>query len=121
VSDYHPELDGYEPGNGRPLRPAWTIWVMRGVVVLALVALVVPGMITTVTVASTTASRACAQWVAYAVDGPSGSDARFELFGPGGLGWECYSSGAFGHDRHVASLGLIPSQARLPTGPSVDS
>jgi hypothetical protein len=39
--------------------------------------------------------------------------AGLEIFGPGGIGWECYSVGAFGGDRHVASLGLIPVSPKL--------
>jgi hypothetical protein len=121
VSDDHPELNNYEAGDGRPLRSKHLTTVMRVVVVLALVALVVPGVITTMSVSSATAQRACATWVAYEVAGASGSEARFEVFGPGGAGWECYSVGAFGGDEHIASLGLIPGPARLPSGVPVGS
>ncbi|MBB5842249.1 hypothetical protein HD599_000572 [Conyzicola lurida] len=121
MSDEHPELNGYEAGDGKPLRSKHLTTVMRVVVVLALVALVLPGVITTMTVASNTAEAACAEWVAYEVDGASGSEARFEFFGPGGAGWECYSVGAFGGDGHIASLGLIPGPARLPSGVTVGS
>jgi hypothetical protein len=67
-----------------------------------------------VSVASATASRSCAIWVHYVAPDAPGSSARFELFGPGGIGWECYSVGAFGGDRHIVSLGLIPGGPRLP-------
>jgi len=53
--------------------------------------------------------------------GSSGSEAKFEVFGPSGMGWECYSVGAFGGDDHVRSLGLIPGPPRLPFVPSIDS
>jgi hypothetical protein len=117
----HPELDGYEASDNRPLRSKHLTVVTRVVVVLALVALVLPGIVTTMTVSSATAESACAAWVAFEVDGASGSEARFEVFGPSGMGWECYSAGAFGGDKHIASLGLIPGPPRLPRSPSVDS
>lgn len=87
---------------------------MRVIVVVGIVALVLPGLVTTASVAERTAQAACAIWVDYRVDGPSGSMARFEVFGASGLGWECYSVGAFGGDEHVASLGLIPGPPQLP-------
>lgn len=118
----HPELDGYEPHPERPLRSRMTRSVMRVVVVLGIVALVLPGLVTTASVAERTAQAACAIWVDYRVAGPSGSDARFEVFGASGLGWECYSVGAFGGDEHIASLGLIPGAPRLlQNAPSIES
>jgi len=123
MSDEHPELSGYEPGDGRPLRSKHTVTMMRVVVVLALVGLVLPGIVTTVSVASSSAQSACAVWVAYSLPDDRGAqaDVRFEVFGPGGAGWECYSKGAFGPDRHIASLGLIPGPPRLPLVPTVNS
>src|SRR3954465_8968868 len=103
------ELSGYEPHEGRPLRSRRVVNIMRLIVVLGIVGLVLPGVVTTVGVASRTANTACADWVAYEVPDAEGFDARFELFGPGVLGWECYSVGAFGGDEHIVSLGLIPS------------
>ena len=67
MSDEHPELSGYEPGDGRPLRSKRTVTMMRVVVVLALVGLVLPGIVTTWSVASASAQSACAVWVAYSV------------------------------------------------------
>ena len=119
MSDEHPELNGYEPGDGKPLRSKHTVTMMRVVVVLALVGLILPGIVTTWSVAASSAQSACAVWVAYSVAGDSGADARFELFGPGTIGWECYSDGAFGGDRHIVSLGLIPGPPKLPLVPRV--
>ena len=119
MSDEHPELNGYDPGDGKPLRSKRTLTMMRVVVVLALVGLVLPGIVTTWTVAAASAQSACAVWVAYSVPGASGADARFELFGPGTIGWECYSDGAFGGDRHIVSLGLIPGPPKQPLVPRV--
>jgi hypothetical protein len=120
VTDEHPELRDYESSD-RPLRSPHLIKVMRVVVVLGIVALVLPGIVTTMSVASSTAQAACEQWVAYAVDGPSGARVSFELFAAGGAGWQCYSDGAFGEDRYIAPLGLIPGPPRIPTGPTVTS
>ncbi len=117
----HPELDGYEPHPEKPLRSRTMVSVMRVVVVLGVVALIVPGILTTASVADRTAQAACAMWVAYAVDGPSDARASFEIFGPSGIGWECYSVEAFGGEKHVASLGLIPGTPNIPRGPAVDS
>jgi hypothetical protein len=114
MTDEHPELAGYEPGDGRPLRDPRTLMVMRIVVVAGIAAIILPGVITTLAVGTGTAERACSGWVRQQRPEATGSDARFELFGPGGVGWQCYSVGAFGRDGLVASLGLIPDGSRLP-------
>ncbi len=114
MTDEHAELAGYEPGDGRPLRGPHLLRAMRVIVVLGIVALVLPGLVTTLSVSTNTANVACARWVDFQKPDASGSSARFELFGPGGVGWQCYSVGAFGGDEIVASLGIIPSGARLP-------
>ena len=114
MTDHHPELSGYEPGDGRPLRSPHVVRVMRVAVVLGIIALVLPGIVTTMSVGSNTANIACARWVDLERPEATGSSARFELFGPGGVGWQCYSVGAFGGDELIASLGIIPSGARLP-------
>lgn len=122
MTDEHPELMGYEPGDGRPLRSPHLLRAMRILVIVGIVALILPGIVTTVSVGATTANAACLNWVAYERPDASGADARFEFFGPGGIGWQCYSVGGFGGDELVASLGIIPSGARLPVGPAtVDS
>ncbi|MFP7761111.1 hypothetical protein [Marisediminicola sp. LYQ85] len=120
MSDHHPELAGYEPGDGRPLRSKNVVRVMRVVVILGIIALVLPGIVTTLSVGSSTAAAACATWVDFETPDATGASARFEFFGPGGPGWQCYSVGAFGGDRLVASLGIIPSGARLPV-PTIGS
>jgi len=117
MTDEHPELTGYEPGGHRPLRHPRMLLAMRVLVVLGIVALVLPGVLTTVSVGRATAARACDGWVARAQPEATGGDARFELFGPGGVGWQCYSVGAFGGDDLVVSLGLIPTGARLIIDP----
>jgi hypothetical protein len=112
--DDEPELAGHEPADDRPLRSRRTLVMMRVVVILGLVALILPGIVTTVSVGTRTAEASCAIWVAYQEPGAPSSDARFEVFGPGTLGWECYTVDAFGGDKHVASLGLIPGTPDIP-------
>lgn len=78
--------------------------------------MLLPVLVDLVSVSASTAGQECAQVVAYSVPGATGSVARFELFGAGGIGWECYSVGAFGGDHHVASFGLVPGKINLPSG-----
>lgn len=89
---------------------------MRVIVVLGLIGLVLPGIVTTVSVGTATAQRACDFWGSETAPDATSYSARFEVFGPSGLGWECYTVGAFGGERHVASLGLIPDGRRVPVG-----
>jgi hypothetical protein len=109
-----PELAGYVPHDERPLHSRRRTLIFRVVVIIGVLSLILPGFVTSLSVASATANRSCAIWVHYAAPDAAGSEARFEVFGPGGIGWECYSVGAFGGDRHVVSLGLIPGEPRLP-------
>ncbi|WP_150308165.1 hypothetical protein [Planctomonas psychrotolerans] len=104
-----PELQGSEPREERPLLRQRVLPAMRILVVLGIVGLVLPGILTTVGVGARTADAACADWVRFEHPDADRYDARFELLGPGGVGWECYSVSNFGGDRHIASLGLIPS------------
>lgn len=116
MSDFdEPELRGYVPTEGHPRRRQ-TLLAMRIIVILGIACLVLPGILTTVSVASATAAEACAAWVKY--EAPEGHpSAKFEIFGAGGMGWECYSVGGFGPDKHVASLGLIPVSPKLSPVP----
>jgi hypothetical protein len=119
--DYHPELAGYEPSDGKPLRSPAARSMLRCVVVLGVIALVLPEVFTTASVANATAQASCLRWVAYQVPEPSRAEARFELFGPGFIGWECYSVGGIDGDQHIASLGLIPSPPTIPARGTKDS
>ncbi|QWT23802.1 hypothetical protein KPL76_14165 [Subtercola sp. PAMC28395] len=122
MTDYYdePELAGYEP-HERPLRSARKVQLMRAAVIVGIVALVLPGILTTYSLAKATAEAACAASVAYLSPSARGSKAKFELFGPGGIGWQCYTVGAYGGDKKpVAPLGLIPSFPSQ-TVPSVSS
>lgn len=114
--DDAPELAGYVPTEGTPRRRRARLG-LRIVVVIGIACLVLPGMITTASVASATAQTTCAAWVSYEAPEATGASARFELFGADGPGWQCYTVGAFGGDRNVASLGLIPVSPRLSPVP----
>ncbi len=104
-----PELEGYEPTGPRPLRTRRAHAVMRVVVIAGIACLVLPGALTTINLNLALASRACAAYVAYQEPSATGSEPRFELFGPVGIGWQCYTRGAYGRDRDVAYMGLIPA------------
>ncbi|MDY7543014.1 MULTISPECIES: hypothetical protein [unclassified Cryobacterium] len=114
----HPELAGYEPHDAaRPLRSRRMLLVMRLAVLLGLVALIVPGILTSLQIASVTAASACSVAVAHYYPLAEGSTARFDLAGPGGFGWQCYAIDVHERETWVIALGLIP---RAPGfGPSV--
>lgn len=115
MSDNYPELSGYEPhDNKRPLRSRHVTRLMRVIVVLGLLALVVPGVLTTMSVASSTAANACVADVARYYPFASGFDARFEFAGPGGIGWQCYAVDRNEREVFVTQLGLIPSAPGSP-------
>ena len=114
--DDEPELAGYVPTEGTP-RLRRMKFVLRIVVVMGIACLVLPGMLTTMSVAAATAEEACTAWVAYEAPEAKGVSARFEFFATGGPGWQCYTVGAFGGDKKVASLGLIPISPRLSPVP----
>jgi hypothetical protein len=111
----HPELAGYIPLEDTPLRSARTTKVIRAVVFLGLVALILPGIITTVAVASETASVTCSVYVKRYAPAEVGSSVTFQLFSPGGPGWQCYAVNTEGDQTYVAPLGIIPS-APMPPG-----
>ncbi|MEO6200486.1 MAG: hypothetical protein ABIX44_04900 [Cryobacterium sp.] len=110
----HPELSEYEPHDARPLRSRHTTTMMRVVVVLGIVALVVPGVLTTLQVAGVTAANACMVSVARYYPFAETFAARFELSGPGGFGWQCYAVDTNERETFVEPLGIIPSTPRSP-------
>ena len=116
TDDEEPELAGYVPTEGVPRRRRMQ-FVLRIVVVVGIACLVLPGMLTTLSVASSTAQEACNAWVRYEAPEATRASARFELFGAGGPGWQCYTVGAFGGEKNVASLGLIPISPKLSPVP----
>ena len=112
----HPELDGYEPHGERPLRFRRRQRLIQFAAIVGVALLVLPLVISQVRVADQSAQRWCGIWVAYEVDGPASAEARFEAFGPSGLGWECYATAVIGGDRHIGSLGIIPGPPNLRDG-----
>ncbi|WP_345763980.1 hypothetical protein [Diaminobutyricibacter sp. McL0608] len=111
--DDHPELAGYEP-LGEPLHGRRMQSMTRVVVLLGLVALILPGVLTTVSVASATADNTCSVYVKMYAPSAQSSSARFELFGPAGPGWQCYALNTEGDATFVAPLGVIPTTPRPP-------
>lgn len=115
-----PELAGYQP-HDRPLRSPHLITVMRVVVVIGLVGLILPGLLVTATTANRTAASTCAAYTAYFAPEAVGFSTRFEVVSAAGMGWNCYAVAFGGTETLVASLGLIPGGARLPSSPTVES
>ena len=114
--DEHPELDGYEPFEEKPMRSRRFHRLVQGAALLGVFLLVMPFFASQLSVASTSARNWCATWVAYEVPEPAVPAARFELFGPGVLGWECYATHMVGGDRYVGYLGIIPGPPNLDDG-----
>lgn len=112
MNDEHPELSGYEPHRERPLRSRRRMLVLRAVVLLAVLGLVLPGVITTMSVGARNAALACEFRGSIVLPGAPQFEARFEFLGPGGLGWECYATDQLGDERHIDSMGLIPVAPR---------
>src|ERR1700744_3541301 len=89
--DEQPELVGYVPTNGRPLRSRRLLIAMRIVVVVGVVGLVLPGVIGEVMLNFRDGGGSCKRWVNYEDPGAA-SSASFELFGANGSGWQCYTA-----------------------------
>lgn len=114
----HPELAGHEPGSGATLSRPAVRRVLRVGVIVAVAALVVPGIIATVQLQIRTAQAACRIVVAAADAGATGSVARFEPMGPAGPSWYCYSRGFDGSEMLRETLGLIPGLDPAPRSPA---
>lgn len=118
MSDFHPELSDLGPDDDqRPLRSGKMLAAMRVVVVLGVLALVLPGIITTMHVASATASNACVVAVARYYPSAEAQHSRFEFTGPGGFGWQCYAVDQNERETFVLPLGIIPAAPGLETRP----
>ncbi|GLU90764.1 hypothetical protein [Agromyces sp. NBRC 114283] len=90
--------------------------VIRFTVIVALVAMLAPIVLSTVSVAQSSAARSCAVIVSAYDRDAAGSHVALELFGPGGAGWICYAD-ASGEPRPVANLGLLPGAPPRVLGP----
>jgi hypothetical protein len=114
TDEYHRELAEYEPGDGRPVHSAARRRALRIVVVIGLVALVLPGVLVTVSTQIATAGAACRIVVAKVAPDSVAAVARFELTGGDGPGWYCYAERFGGEEVLLRSLGLIPGLSPRP-------
>lgn len=108
------ELADYEPGELRRRPGERRQQFMRVVVIIAIVALVLPGVLITVSTASRTAEVAC-RIVASSTAPGSVPEARFDLSGPEGPGWYCYATDFGGRELQLRFLGFIP-EVRVVSG-----
>jgi len=119
--DDEPELAGYVPHDSeddeKPLRSPHLMTVIRVFVVLGIIGLVLPGILVTAITANGTAERSCASYAAFYAPDAASVVSRFELFSAAGMGWNCYAVSFDGAELLLATLGIIPGQPRLPTGP----
>lgn len=102
--------------DDRPLYSQRRQKALRAVVIIAVGAMLLPVLANLYTVSAATAANSCMVATRHEVPDATGASARFEIFGPGVIGWECYAIGGFGGDRHVISLGLIPGMVEIPRG-----
>ena len=117
MSDAHPELDGYEPDDQRPLRSRHLQTMLRVVVSVGIIALILPGILITAGTASATATRTCQAYTDYYAPSAVDSNARFELFGPEGPSWYCYIEEFGGREQLLRGLGIIPGTPVFPRNP----
>jgi hypothetical protein len=108
------ELAGYDPDDQRPVRHPATHHAMRIVVILGIVALVLPGIIISISTANNTAQQACRAVVIERAPDSVAYSPRFELAGAEGPGWYCYAQQFDGTEILVGSLGLIPQSRYAP-------
>ena len=99
--------------SDRPLYSPKRRRFLRIVVSVAILALVLPGIVTTWATQVRTATYACQIATAYYAPGAQSSRASFEVGNPSLLGWNCYAQLADGNDFFVAYLGVIPGAPRL--------
>lgn len=109
-----PELSGgWEDEPIRPSRLDRRRRVLKGVGIIALASLILPGFLVTWSTSTATARVACDIAVRYYAPAAVGSSARFELLPLDTLGWVCHAQMADGFTLRVASLGPIPGQPVL--------
>lgn len=108
------ELADYEPGEARRRPGERAQRLMRVVVVIAIVALVLPGVLISISTASRTAEVAC-RIVTGAAAPEAVPEARFDLVGPEGPGWYCYATEFGGREVQLRFLGFIP-EVRVVSG-----
>lgn len=92
----------------RPLYSKRRKRLIRAFVYITVGAMLLPALASLYTVSASAAERACVVEIIHETQDATGYSVPFQLFGPGIIGWECYATGTFGGDRHIASLGLFP-------------
>jgi hypothetical protein len=107
------DVDDSHVDDDRPLRSRRRLMAMRVLGLVGLGGLVLPGVLVTVSVASRTADRACAIYVSRDAIRATAPDARFEVGGTNGLGWNCYAQQFDGSDVLVEEMGPIPAMPAL--------
>lgn len=109
------ELADYEPGEARRRPGRRTQQLLRLVVIVAIVALVLPGVLIGISTASRTAELACR--IVVSTSAPEAvPEARFDLTGPEGPGWYCYARDFGGREVQLRFLGFIPEVRVVPGG-----
>lgn len=112
----HPELDGYEPHGEKPIRSKRTQRLIQLAALVGIALLILPLVISQARIAESSAQRWCAVWLNYEISEPATPVARFELFGPSVLGWECYANTVIGDEQYLGPLGIIPGPPNLEDG-----
>ena len=102
-----------EEDSDRPLYSRKRMTVMRAVVIVAILALVLPGLVVTWTTQVSTANYACQIAVEYYAPGATSHRASFEIAPAELFGWNCYAVMFDGQEYFVAHVGLIPGAPRL--------
>ena len=89
---------------------------LRITVLVALLAMVLPLVLSAFSVARSAAERACAVYVADFDADAAASRVAFDLFAEGGPGWLCYDVRGQGGDAYLGNLGPMPAlpRATLP-------
>ena len=110
----HPELEPDPYDDDGPMPGERRRRVLRIAVLIALGALVFPLFLSVYSVAKSAADRACAVYVAAYDTNAAGFRTSFELFAPGGPGWECLAISENGSTRSLGNLGPLPAMPRQP-------
>lgn len=114
MTERHPELEP-DPFDDAPTPGQRRQRMLRVAVLIALGTLVLPLVLSAYGVAKSAADRACAVYVAAYDTNAAGFRTSFELFAPGGPGWECFAISEHGTSRSLGNLGPLPMMPRPPS------
>lgn len=104
------------PARETPVRSARRTWFLRSLVALLVILALAGSALYVVLDTAPDAAAACALTAQSKPQNYRGSSVEFQVFGPGGIGWECYALDSRNVKHHIASLGLNPAYAELPIG-----